>query len=203
MLYKNFLVRRGGCTPIHSPHITVSTANRFIMLSEITLDKIQITKISPYENNSRIHSDDQIKRIAKSIQEFGFLNPIILDNKNEIVAGHGRLMAAQLLGMTEVPVILAGHLTEDQKKAYVIADNKLALDSEWNIEMLKNEMDILRDQDFNLNLTGFSLEEIEQLFFEPNFEPATEDEQGDLSKIDAKIVICPKCDHEFNIKDVW
>jgi DNA modification methylase len=109
----------------------------------------------PYARNSRTHSKDQVAQIAASIREFGWTNPILVDGDGTIIAGHGRVMAAQKLGETEVPCIELGHLTEAQKRAYVIADNQLALNAGWDAEMLKVEIAELVDADFDLGLLGF------------------------------------------------
>lgn len=115
----------------------------------------------PYARNSRTHSDEQIGKIAASIKEFGFLNPVIIDGENGIIAGHGRVMAAQKLGLEEIPTIEASHLTDAQRRAYIIADNRLALDAGWDDEMLRVEFSELEDLGFDLELTGFDNEEIE------------------------------------------
>ena len=117
----------------------------------------------PYARNSRTHSEAQVTKIAASIKEFGFLNPVIVDGENGIVAGHGRVMAAKKLGMDEVPVIEANHLTEAQRRAYVIADNRLALDAGWDDELLRVEFAELEEVGFDLELTGFTLDEISAL----------------------------------------
>jgi len=122
-----------------------------------------VTELIPYVNNSRTHSDEQVAQIAASIKEFGWTNPILVDGDNGIIAGHGRLMAARKLGYKEVPTIELAELTETQKKAYIIADNRLALNAGWDNEMLKLEFDQLAELGFDLELTGFSLEEIEAL----------------------------------------
>lgn len=124
----------------------------------------KVADLIPYARNSRTHSDAQINKIAASIREFGFLNPVIIDGKNGIIAGHGRIMAAQKLGIDEVPVVEADHLTEAQKRAYIIADNRLALDAGWDDEMLRVELQELSDLDFDLSLTGFDPDEIGALF---------------------------------------
>lgn len=123
----------------------------------------QVKDLIPYARNSRTHSDEQVTQIASSIREFGFTNPIIIDDKNNIIAGHGRIMAANKLGIKEVPCVVVTGWTEAQKKAYVIADNKLALNAGWDEQMLKLEFDELSDLGFNLELTGFSLDEINKL----------------------------------------
>ncbi len=127
-----------------------------------------VADLIPYARNSRTHSDAQVAKIAASIREFGFLNPIIVDGANGIVAGHGRVMAAQKLGLSVVPVIEAGHLTEAQKRAYVLADNRLALDAGWDLEMLRVELTDLKAMDFDLSLTGFEIGEIGKLMLDPN-----------------------------------
>ncbi|MEN9671000.1 MAG: hypothetical protein RL018_1277 [Pseudomonadota bacterium] len=122
-----------------------------------------VTELIPYVKNSRTHSDEQVAQIAASIKEFGWTNPILVDGDNGIIAGHGRLMAARKLGHKEVPTIELKDLTEAQKKAYIIADNRLALNAGWDNEMLKLEFDQLAELGFDLELTGFSLDEIEAL----------------------------------------
>ena len=129
-----------------------------------------IDLLIPYARNSRTHSDAQVTKIASSIKEFGFLNPVIIDKDNGIIAGHGRVMAAKKLGMKQVPVLLADHLTDAQKRAYVIADNRLALDAEWDEEMLRVEIAELEDLGFNLELTGFDVGELDGLQFNSDCE---------------------------------
>lgn len=125
--------------------------------------RASVDSLIPYARNSRTHSDEQVSKIAASIKEFGFLNPVIVDGENGIIAGHGRVMAAQKLGLETVPVIEASHLTEAQRRAYVIADNRLALDAGWDEEMLRVEFAELADMGFDLELTGFGLDEIDAL----------------------------------------
>jgi site-specific DNA-methyltransferase (adenine-specific) len=122
-----------------------------------------VTELIPYAKNSRTHSDEQVAQIAASIKEFGWTNPILVDGENGIIAGHGRLMAARKLGHKEVPTIELADLTETQKKAYIIADNRLALNAGWDNEMLKLEFDQLTELGFDVELTGFSLDEIAAL----------------------------------------
>jgi site-specific DNA-methyltransferase (adenine-specific) len=127
------------------------------------LETIQIDALIPYARNSRTHSDGQVAQIASSIKEFGFTNPVLIDGGGGIIAGHGRVLAARKLGMSEVPCIRLDHLTEAQKRAYVIADNRLALNSGWDTEMLKVEFADLQELGFDLELTGFDLDEIKEL----------------------------------------
>ncbi len=119
------------------------------------LEQIEIDKLIPYARNSRKHSDEQIMQVAASIKEFGFLNPVIIDKDNGIVAGHCRVLAAHKLSIDTIPCVRADHLTESQKRAYVIVDNNLALNSEWDEEMLSLEIGDLKDADFDLDLIGF------------------------------------------------
>ena len=158
----------------------------------------------PYINNSRTHSEQQIQQVASSIKEFGFTNPILVDEDNGIIAGHGRLLAAQKLGLDEVPTITLEGLTEAQRKAYVIADNQLALNADWDIDALKVEVDRLTELDFDLDLLGFDDDMLKNLTdtFEPNFDPATEEEQGQLDELDPKYVDCPHCGKEFDLRSV-
>ena len=127
------------------------------------IEYLETEKLVPYARNSRTHSDEQVQQIMGSIKEFGFTNPILVDAEDLIIAGHGRTMAAQRLGMKEVPCLRLGHLTESQKKAYVIADNKLALNAGWDDEMLRLELADLQDADFDLSLTGFDDDELNAL----------------------------------------
>jgi ParB-like chromosome segregation protein Spo0J len=117
---------------------------------------IETSVLVPYARNTRTHSDEQVKQVAASITEFGFTNPVLIDADNGIIAGHGRVMAAQSLGLEEVPCIRLAHLTEAQKRAYIIADNKLALNAGWDEELLKLELNDLDDLDFDLDLLGFN-----------------------------------------------
>jgi site-specific DNA-methyltransferase (adenine-specific) len=124
------------------------------------IEQIEIESLLPYARNSRTHSDEQTAQIAASIKEFGFTNPVLIDNENQIIAGHGRVLAARKLQLKVVPCIRLGYLTDTQKKAYVIADNKLALNSGWDEEMLALEIAELKDEDFDIELLGFTDDEL-------------------------------------------
>tara|TARA_R110001632_G_scaffold39236_2_gene98270 strand:+ start:1675 stop:2280 length:606 start_codon:yes stop_codon:yes gene_type:complete len=127
------------------------------MISEENIQQVGINDITPYGNNSRFHSEKQIEQIAESIKQFGFNNPIQVDEDNVILSGHGRLYAAQHLALETVPVITVEGLTEAQKKAYVIADNKLTLNSSWDDEKLNLEISALKDLDFDLDVLGWDV----------------------------------------------
>ena len=118
-------------------------------------ENVRIDKLKPYKNNARTHNEKQIEKIANSIQEFGFINPVLIDSDYGIIAGHGRVKGAEKLGMDEVPCLFVEDLTEEQKRAYIIADNKLALDAGWDYELLKIELEELDNVNFDFTLTGF------------------------------------------------
>lgn len=120
----------------------------------------------PYARNSRTHSEAQVAQIAASIKEFGWTNPILLDGENGIIAGHGRLLAALKLGEEKIPTIELSHLDENQKRAYVIADNKLAMNADWDEKLLKLELENLQENGFDLGLLGFDTSELNDIFDE-------------------------------------
>lgn len=143
---------------------------------ELNIKYIKTVDLIPYINNSRTHSDSQVTQVASSIKEFGFTNPILIDDDRGIIAGHGRLMAAKKLGMDEVPTITLSGLTEAQKKAYVIADNQLALNAGWDTDALTNELKRLQELDFNLDLIGFDANELAQLLEPEQAEGLTDED---------------------------
>lgn len=124
-------------------------------------ENVKIDRLKPYENNARTHSDEQIEKIMRSIDEFGFINPVLIDGDFGIIAGHGRVMAAQRIGMTEVPCLFIEDLTEAQKRAYILADNKLALDAGWDDEILRQELKALDDMNFDITLAGFDMQDLD------------------------------------------
>jgi site-specific DNA-methyltransferase (adenine-specific) len=140
----------------------------------VQIEQIGIATLIPFAKNSRTHSDAQVAQIAASIREFGFTNPVLIDEANGIIAGHGRVMAARKLKLTEVPCIRLSHLSDAQKRAYVIADNKLALNAGWDEAMLKLELADLKALDFDLDLTGFDTDEIDALLAEKGTEGLTD-----------------------------
>jgi len=129
------------------------------------IEQVQIADLIPYARNSRTHSDAQVAQIAASIKEFGWTNPVLIDAGGGIIAGHGRVLAARKLGMTDVPCIRLDHLSDAQKRALIIADNRLALSAGWDDEMLRVEFAELEGLGFDMELTGFTLDEIGALDF--------------------------------------
>ena len=147
------------------------------------IERLPLEKLIPYAKNSRTHSDEQVAQIAASIREFGFTNPVLIDEADGIIAGHGRVLAARKLGLAEVPCIRLAHLTEAQRKAYVIADNKLALNAGWDEELLKVELASLRDDhEFDLGLIGFSSDELAAILDKEDEDKSpSEQKNGSLS----------------------
>jgi hypothetical protein len=129
-------------------------------MEKLDIKYINLESLTPYKNNSRTHSESQIKQIADSIDTFGWTNPIIIDEGNMVIAGHGRIEAAKLIGIKEVPCIELSKLTDAQKKAYVLADNKLAENSGWDNELLKMELDSLQEMNFDIGVIGFDAVEL-------------------------------------------
>ena len=144
--------------------------------------QVPVNKLVPYANNARKHSAEQVNKIRASLREFGFINPVIIDKDFGIIAGHGRVMAAQSEGITEVPCVLVDHLTEAQKKAYIIADNKLALDADWDEELLRLEIESLKEMDFDVSFTGFDDIELDEMF-----DASLDEVQEDNFDIDAEL----------------
>ena len=164
---------------------------------------VDINKLVPYANNARTHNKEQILKLRSSLREFGFVNPVIIDREYNVLAGHGRIMAAKEEGIAEVPCVYADHLTEAQKKAYILADNRMALDAGWDEELLAVEMEELQNLGFDLGLTGFDEKEIADLFAidsdeakEDNFDVDAELEKpcksklGDIWHLGKHTVIC-------------
>ena len=125
---------------------------------------VAISKLIPYVNNARTHNTQQINKLRSSLREFGFINPVIIDREFNVIAGHGRIMAAKEEGINEVPCVFVDYLTEAQKKAYIIADNRMAMDAGWDEELLRIEIEALQGMDFDVGLTGFNDDEIADFF---------------------------------------
>jgi DNA modification methylase len=180
-------------------------------MSSMAVAPMPVAGLRPYSQNARIHSKKQIRQIADSIQKFGFTNPVLISDEEEIIAGHGRVEAAKLLGMHSVPTLRLSHLDAAQRRAYVIADNKLALNAGWDRELLAIELQALIDMDFDVESTGFSLAEVDLLLDEPQEaspgpEGGPEDEipppidprsavsrPGDLWLLDRHRLLCGDC----------
>ena len=154
------------------------------------------TELVAYEMNSRQHSEEQIEQIAASIMEFGFTNPVLIDSKNGIIAGHGRVLAAIKLMHEFIPTITLDGLSDEQKKAYVIADNQLALNGKWDKDILKMELDALQAAGFDLGIIGFDEAELADFMFE---DPPPKDFKEFDENIDTEHR-CPKCGYEWSGK---
>lgn len=150
------------------------------------LEHRKVAELIPYVNNSRTHSDEQVAQIAASIKEFGWTNPILIDENDSIIAGHGRLMAARKLGHEQVPTIRLKNLTEAQKKAYVIADNRLALNAGWDMEMLKIELQNLQELEFDLDLLGFDAKELNAILEPEQIEGLTDEDDAPAVPVEPK-----------------
>lgn len=167
-----------------------------------------IDKLTPYERNARTHSDEQVDKIAASIQEFGFVNPVLVDSEHGIIAGHGRVMAARQLGLTDVPVIVLDHLTDEQRRAYIIADNKLTEIGGWDEDLLAAEVNALLSDDFEIGLVGFTDDELADLLDDDGLEEEPDDEDDEtppdsFDSYDDDIETqyrCPSCRYEWSGK---
>ena len=167
-------------------------------------DKVErrpISELIPYARNSRTHSEAQVAQIAASIREWGWTMPILVDEDGNVIAGHGRIMAAQKLGIADVPCMTATGWSEAKRRAYVIADNKLALNAGWDDDVLKLELQDVDTLGFDLTLTGFDVAELANLFDEPDFAPGTEGDQGKLDELAPKMVTCPHCQAEWDLRE--
>jgi len=166
-------------------------------MSKLKIVYKPIELLIPYARNSRTHSDSQIAQIASSIKEFGWTNPILLDGDNGIIAGHGRVMAGRLLGETQVPTIELGHLTEAQKRVYVIADNKIAMNADWDEELLKIELQSL--DDIQKTTTAFSADELNLLFngWESDINRMDDIEPKDTTAKQKIIIVCEDSEEQM------
>ena len=157
-------------------------------------ERVAVDTLVPYVNNANIHSDKQITMLASSIREFGFLNPILIDKDKNVLAGHGRILAAQKLGLTDVPCVYVEGLSEAQRKAYILADNRLAEFSEWDMELVNGELAGLDELGFDVDLTGFKLPEILPDAQEDDYVPNVPDEPitklGDIWQLGEHRLIC-------------
>lgn len=167
------------------------------------VEMLLVEALIPYARNARTHSDEQVAQVAASIREFGFTNPVLVSAENDIIAGHGRVMAARKLGLEKVPCIRLSHLTETQRRAYVLADNKLALNSGWDDELLKVELVFLQDdKDFALGLTGFSETELQTLLNEQTNENENDESKSNIA-IHSVFEVIAECQHEEEQRMVY
>lgn len=150
------------------------------MKTTTDMQLVPVSKLVPYVNNARTHSPEQVMKLRSSLREFGFINPIIIDRDYGIIAGHGRLLAAKGEGITEVPCVFVDYLTEAQKKAYILADNRMAMDAGWDEELLRVEIEALQGEAFDVSLTGFDEKELADLFKDGS-DSGAEDDDYDLS----------------------
>ncbi len=161
------------------------------------VEQVAVEKLIPYANNARTHSDGQVAQIAASIREFGFNNPVLIDEQSSIIAGHGRVLAARKLELDSVPCIRLNHLSETQRRAYIIADNKIAMNAGWDDELLALELSELAESGVNTDLTGFDLSEIANLSFDGAKIGQSPDDFREVDE-EEMLHICPKCGFEFN-----
>lgn len=167
------------------------------------IEYIEPSRLSNYEKNSRTHSADQITQIAKSIKEFGFTNPVLIDADNGIIAGHGRVAAAKQMGMAMVPCLRLTNLTDEQKRAYIIADNKLALNAGWDLDVLKMELQSLADLGFDLPLIGFSEDELKDLLPVDDYGKGKDSDSENGFVYSEKFSIVVECDNEQHQQEVF
>jgi DNA modification methylase len=146
--------------------------------STLQIENWPVDRLIPYARNARTHSDKQVAQIAASIAEFGFINPVLIDSDHGIIAGHGRVLAARKLGRTEVPVIVLAHLNENQKRAFILADNRLALNAGWDEQMLRVELEALAQSSYNLDLIGFDQQELDRLLIELGQQALTDPDEA-------------------------
>ena len=165
------------------------------------IEQIAVENLIPYARNARTHSSAQVSKIAGSIREFGFCNPVLIDANDGIIAGHGRVMAAQKLDLKEVPCIRLGHLNDTQRRAYILADNRIALDGEWDIELLNLEIQDLKELDFDLDLTGFDADELAGIDLNGEPESLPDSSATEIDPDDYQMGCkCPRCGFEFDDK---
>ena len=164
------------------------------------IEQVSVSELLPYVNNSRTHSAEQLQQIAASIQQFGFTAPILCDQEGMVLAGHGRIMAAKALGMLTVPAIKLSHLSSAQKKAYIIADNKIALNSGWDLELLRTELEFLQEQDFDHSVLGFATEELASIFGLQHEEDEADQQELEQEKFEV-VVRCINEMHQTELLD--
>lgn len=166
------------------------------MENKLKVEYVDIDTIKPYKNNAKLHPKEQIEQIKKSIENFGMNDPIGIWN-NEIVEGHGRILACKELGYKQIPVIKLDHLTDEERKSYIIAHNKLTMNSDFDFNLLSLELENLKELDFDLELTGFSADEIDGLLSTNEDIENNDYEEQDLKENNTQLHKCPECGCEF------
>ena len=172
--------------------VQTSPDNREPAATTPRIEMVPLDRLRPYEHNARTHSPDQIDKLRASLREFGFVNPILIDQDYGIIAGHGRLLAAQAEGMTELPCVFVEHLSDTQKRAYILADNKLAELAGWDDEMLKIELSDLDASGFDLDIAGFG-------DFDFNDGPDEQASNPSPGPDEKQRCVCPQCGCEFDV----
>lgn len=177
-------------------------------MRQLKIIYVAVKDLTPYARNSRTHSPEQITQIANSIQQFGFVNPVLIDAHSVIIAGHGRLLGAEKAGLDKVPCIVLDHLSDRERRALVIADNKIAQNAGWDMDILASELGELVNLDFDLTFTGFDEQELDAILKsdlsllpekKPDKKKADQDSGDNLSTSKSKIVhTCPNCNHKFS-----
>ena len=171
-------------------------------LGATSVEHVATADLIPYARNARTHSDEQVAQIAGSIQEFGFNNPVLIDGQNSIIAGHGRVLAAGRLKLKQVPCIRLTHLSDAQRRAYILADNRIAMNSGWDQELLANELSDLHADELDLGLLGFDAAELENLLAfeqEPEQSEPPDSSTAEINPDEFEMQhTCPRCHFEFN-----
>jgi hypothetical protein len=167
---------------------------------DLTTHWVKVETLIPYVRNARTHSPEQVDQIAGSLREFGWTNPVLIDEEGGIIAGHGRVLAARKLGMAQVPTITLSGLTRAQKQAYMLVDNQLALNAGWDTALLKIEIEELADLKFDLGLIGFSDAQLHDIRIGDQFQPGGREGQGSLDQLAPKLVTCPHCGEVFDLR---
>lgn len=164
------------------------------------IERRKVSALIPYARNARTHSDAQVAQIAASVREWGWTNPVLIDAEGGLIAGHGRVLAARKLGIEDVPCMVATGWSDAQKKAYILADNQLALNAGWDKTLLGGELQDLNAIKFDIGLVGFDPQMLEDLMYGADFAPGSLDEQGKLDELAPKIVVCPHCGEDFDAR---
>ena len=175
------------------------------MNKNLEFEYVETKKLIPYIRNAKTHSETQIKKIMGSISEFGFIAPIIVDKDNNVLAGHGRLLAAERLGLEKVPCIREDHLTETQRKAYILADNRIGELAGWDDDLLKVELEELKIDDFDLDMIGFDDKFLKNFLEDEEFngenKELTETFEEQPETPTPTLIKCPNCGHEFTLEE--